>query len=182
MLQHRWSSAKAGTRLPSPLRRAYLAMLERSSREPTEPEDRLHRATYRTARPTEPRAISVIKDKLRTLLNIRVKREAPAMGTKPRMGAKIVLGGMRMGVTSTPPDELWYFFSLQGWREITHPRDRRKYVELPRSSFDQLARCNSHERELRYRQLMMGASRKGSPASAKSPASSALTSTRSSSR
>ena len=77
--------------------------------------------------------LRVIKDKLRTLFNIRVKRETPIIGTKPRMGSKITLGGMRMFVTSTPPDELWYFFSLQGWREITFPRDRRKYVDLPRS-------------------------------------------------
>jgi hypothetical protein len=96
----------------------------------------------------------VLKDKLRTLLNIRAKREAPGMGTKPRMGGKIVLGGMRLYVTSTPPDELWYFFSLQGWREIKYPRDRRKYVDLPRASFELLARCNSSERESRYRQLV----------------------------
>jgi len=101
----------------------------------------------------------VIKDKLRTLLNIRVKRETPTIGTKPRMGSKITLGGMRMFVTSTPPDELWYFFSLQGWREINFPRDRRKYIDLPRASFDLLMRCTSSERETRYRQLVAAATR-----------------------
>lgn len=124
----------------------------------------------------------MIKDKLRTLLNIRVRREAPPVGTKPRMGARIVLAGMRMAVTSTPPDELWYFFSLQGWREATHPRDRRKYVDMPRSSFDLLARCNSRDREVRYRQFVAGASRKGAPRSAGSPAPPAPPSTRSSTR
>ena len=111
----------------------------------------------------------MIKDKLRTLLNIRVKREAPGMGAKPRMGGKIALGGMRMYVTSTPPDDLWYFFSLQGWREINFPRDRRKYVDLPRASFDLLAQCTSSERETRYRQLVTAASRSrphSSPAAA----------------
>ena len=101
----------------------------------------------------------MIKDRLRTLLNIRVKREPPVIGTKPKMGSKITLGGMRMYVTSTPPDELWYFFSLQGWREITFPRDRRKYADLPRASFDLLARCTSSERETRYRQLVASAGR-----------------------
>jgi hypothetical protein len=101
----------------------------------------------------------VIKDKLRTLLNIRVKRESAIIGAKPKMGSKITMGGMRMFVTSTPPDELWYFFSLQGWREISFPRDRRKYIDLPRASFDLLARCSSSERELRYRQLIAAASR-----------------------
>jgi len=101
----------------------------------------------------------VIKDRLRTLLNIRVKREAPPMGTKPRTGSKMTLGGMRMDVTSTPADELWHFFSLQGWREINHPRDRRNYTDLPRASFDVLARCSSSKRELRYRQLVGAAAR-----------------------
>ena len=101
----------------------------------------------------------MIKDKLRTLLKIRVKRETPTMGAKPRMGARITLGSMRMYVTSTPPDELWYFFSLQGWREVSHARDRRKYIDLPRASFDLLARCTSSEREVRYRQLVSVASR-----------------------
>ena len=105
----------------------------------------------------------MIKDKLRTLLKIRVKREMPSMGSKPRMGSKITLGSLRMYVTSTPPDELWYFFSLQGWREVSHLRDRRKYVDLPRASFDLLARCTSSEREVRYRQLVTAASR-GRPA------------------
>ena len=112
----------------------------------------------------------VIKDKLRTLLNIRVKREACSVGAKPRMGSKITLGGMRMYITSTPPDELWYFFSLQGWREINHPRDRRKYVDLPRASFDLLARCTSSERELRYRQLVAAATRSRAAAASGSPA------------
>ena len=82
----------------------------------------------------------MIKDRLRTLLNIRVKRESPVIGAKPT-------------------DQLWYFFSLQGWREITFARDRRKYVDLPRASFDLLARCTSSEREMRYRQLIASASR-----------------------
>lgn len=108
----------------------------------------------------------MIKDKLRTLLNIRVKREIPGIGTKPKMGSKITLGGMRMYITSNPPDELWYFFSLQGWREITFARDRRRYVDLPRASFDLLARSNSSEREQRYRQLIAAAARSRAAAAA----------------
>ena len=57
------------------------------------------------------------------------------IGAKPRMGSKITLSGMRMFVTSTPPDELWYFFSLQGWREVTFARDRRKYVRPAEGQF-----------------------------------------------
>lgn len=101
----------------------------------------------------------MIKDRLRTLLNIRVKREAPPMGTKPRTGSKITMGSLRMDVTAPPADDLWYFFSLQGWREITFTRDRRRYTDLPRASFDFLACCSNGERELRYRQLVTAAAR-----------------------
>ena len=101
----------------------------------------------------------MIKDRLRTLLNIRVKREGATMGAKPRAGSKITLAGMRMQVTESPVDELWYFFSLQGWREIIHPRDRRKYLDLPLVSFELLARCSSGEREVRYRQMIAAAMR-----------------------
>lgn len=124
----------------------------------------------------------MIKDKLRTLLKIRVKRETPSMGTKPRSGGKIALGSIRMFVTSTPPDELWYFFSLQGWREANYPRDRRKYVDLPRSSFDLLARCSSSEREVLYRRLVTAASRSHAGAPSSSPVTSTPSSARSSSR
>lgn len=101
----------------------------------------------------------MIRDRFRTLLNIRVPRESAPIGAKPPMGGKITLGGMRMLVTSTPVDELWHFFSLQGWREVVHSRDRRRYTDLPRVSFDLLARCSSNERAIRYRQLVAMAAR-----------------------
>jgi hypothetical protein len=92
-------------------------------------------------------------------LNIRVKRERASMGTKPRMHSRITLGGMRMLVTSRPDDELWHFFSLQGWREIVHRPDRRRYADLPRISFDLLARSSGSERENRYRQIIASITR-----------------------
>jgi hypothetical protein len=100
----------------------------------------------------------VLRDRIRTLLNIRVKRRNAVMGTKPRLNSKITVGGMRMLVTSTPVDDLWHFFSLQGWREITNRRDRRRYVNLPRVSFGMLAHCSGSEREIRYRQILDAAS------------------------
>lgn len=103
----------------------------------------------------------MIRDTLRTLLHIRAKRESAIMGGKPGMNSKITLAGMRMQVTSTPVDELWYFFSLQGWREILHRHDRRRYLDLPLVSFELLARCGSGEREIRYRQMIAAAARRG---------------------
>lgn len=101
----------------------------------------------------------MIRDRLRTLLHIRVKREGAPMGAKPRTNSKITLAGLRMQVTSTPVDELWHFFSLQGWREIFYRDDRRRYLDLPLVSFERLARCGSGEREVRYRQIIAAATR-----------------------
>jgi hypothetical protein len=103
----------------------------------------------------------VIRDLLRTLLKIRVARGAAAMGAKPEAGSLLILAGMRLLVTSIPVDDLWYFFSRQGWREIDHPRrDRRHYVDLPPASFEWLARADGPEREARYRHLVAVASRR----------------------
>lgn len=101
----------------------------------------------------------MIKDKIRTLLNIRTKREMPPVGPKPRAGRRITLGRHRMLVTSAPPDDLWFFLSLQGWREVAITRDRRRYVDMPRASMDLLARSQGTEREVRYQQLLAQAAR-----------------------
>ncbi len=98
--------------------------------------------------------MQVIRDKIRTLLNIRVQRAPAGLGTKPRIGSRIVLGRLRMIVTCTPPDDLWYFISLLGWREVKVARDRRRYVELPRASFEQLVRAKASQREARYRAVI----------------------------
>ncbi|MGE0798073.1 MAG: hypothetical protein AB7G13_27750 [Lautropia sp.] len=109
----------------------------------------------------------MIKDTLRTLLNIRVERSRIALGPKPAAGSRIALGNIRMFVTAEPADDLWYFFSLQGWRELNYPRDRRRYVDLPRASFGLLSRCAKADREIRYRQLVAGVSRVRSQAMAR---------------
>jgi hypothetical protein len=103
--------------------------------------------------------MQLIRDRLRSWLKIRVRRRDPPAGPKPRVGARIVLGRYRMAITCAPSDELWYFMSLLGWREISFPRDRRRYVDLPRGSFDLLARSAVGQREIRYRQLLLSATR-----------------------
>ena len=103
--------------------------------------------------------MQVIRDKLRSLLNIRVQRSATGLGPKPRTGSRIVLGRLRMIVTCTPPDDLWYFISLLGWREVKITRDRRQYDELPRASFEQLVRATPAHREARYRAVIATADR-----------------------
>ncbi len=101
----------------------------------------------------------VIKDKLRTLLNIRVKRERTAAGPRPRVGRRITLGRIRMIVTSDLPTDLWVYLSLQGWREVPVARDRRQYVDLPRESMEALRTSEGTERENLYRRLLRRAAR-----------------------
>ncbi|MGE0313938.1 MAG: hypothetical protein AB7P21_20195 [Lautropia sp.] len=103
--------------------------------------------------------MQVIRDKIRTLLNIRVQRAAGSLGTRPRTGSRIVLGRLRMIVTCTPSDDLWYFISLLGWREVKVARDRRQYVDLPRASFEQLVRAKPTQREARYRAVIASGDR-----------------------
>ena len=103
----------------------------------------------------------MIKDRIRTLLNIRVRRGTAPVGSKPRAGRRITLGRLRMQVTSPPTDDLWLFLALQGWREVTVARDRRRYVDLPRESLDVLGRSHGTDRETRYQRLLAQANRAG---------------------
>lgn len=103
--------------------------------------------------------MAVIRDTLRSMLNIRVPRSAAGLGPKPRTGSRIVLGRLRMIVTCTPPDDLWYFISLLGWREVKIPRDRRQYIDLPRASFEQLVRAAPAQREGRYQAVIASVDR-----------------------
>ena len=101
----------------------------------------------------------MFRDKLRTLLNIRVERCTPPVNGKPKPGRYVVRGRKRMLVSSPMPDDLWYFLTLLGWREVPVPRDRRRYVDLPSASFELLLRAPSSKREIRYRQLLEQAHR-----------------------
>jgi len=103
--------------------------------------------------------MQAIRDKIRSLLNIRVQRLSSGLGPKPRVGSRIVLGRMRMLVTCVPSDDLWSFISLLGWREIKVARDRRQYVDLPRASFEQLMRARPIQREARYRAVVASVDR-----------------------
>lgn len=96
----------------------------------------------------------MLRNKLRTLLKIRVERQAPPLNGKPRPGGYVVRGRHRMLVSAPMPDDLWYFLSLLGWREAAVARDRRRYADLPSASFELLLRTPATKRELRYRQLL----------------------------
>lgn len=72
-------------------------------------------------------------DSIRTLLNIRQERQRLPAGIRPIVGAKIVMGGVRMTVEPGMSDELWHFLVKAGFREVTYRPDRRRYIDVPRS-------------------------------------------------
>jgi hypothetical protein len=72
-------------------------------------------------------------DPLRNLLNVRVDRARGNRGPKPRLGAKICCGDIRMSVQSGLTEDMWSWLQEQGWREITFRPDRRRYRDVPPS-------------------------------------------------
>jgi hypothetical protein len=79
-----------------------------------------------------------VVDKVRTLLKIRQKRERPPSGIRPTIGAKIVMGSVRMTVEAGMTDELWHFLLQAGFREVTFRPDRRRYRDVPHSRVAEL--------------------------------------------
>ena len=72
-------------------------------------------------------------DGIRTLFHVRVTRVRPERGPKPRLGAKIFLGDVRISVQSGLTDDMWSWLQEQGWREVTYRPDRRRYRDVPPS-------------------------------------------------
>ena len=97
-------------------------------------------------------------DWFRNLLNIRKRRARPREGFKPKVGAKIVLDGLRMIVQAGLSDELWGWLQEAGFREMTYSPDRRSYRELPPSLVTRLYDAPPEE----WQALLMKALREAS--------------------
>lgn len=75
---------------------------------------------------------ATLRDRLRTLLNIRKpRRQLPHRGPKPNAGAKIVNGEYRITVQAGMSHDLWHWLRSQGWAEVTFRPDRRRYRDVP---------------------------------------------------
>ena len=91
--------------------------------------------------------VGPVRDRVRTLLNIRVERDVPGVGTKPAIGSRIFRDDLRMSVQAGMTDGLWRWLVSQGWREITFRPDRRRYRDIPSAYVTQLIDCASEQRE-----------------------------------
>lgn len=75
-----------------------------------------------------------LRDQVRTFLRIRQARKVAPFdprAPKPRIGAMIVRGEIRMMVQAGLTDELWVWLGSQGWREPVVSPDRRHYRDIP---------------------------------------------------
>jgi len=75
--------------------------------------------------------VGPVRDKVRTLLRIRVPRDQPRAGGRPALGARLTCDDVRMVVQSGMSDGLWRWLTAAGWREVTFQPDRRRYREIP---------------------------------------------------
>lgn len=89
-----------------------------------------------------------LRDRMRTLLRIRTERGLPPQTPKPGIGAKICRDDVRMTLQAGVSSGLWQWLLNQGWREITHRPDRRRYLDVPPSYVTRLIDCVPEQRGL----------------------------------
>ncbi|HEU0201951.1 MAG TPA: hypothetical protein VFR86_16160 [Burkholderiaceae bacterium] len=87
-----------------------------------------------------------VRDRLRTLLNIRKSRALPERGPRPHVGARIFRDGVRMTVQAGMTTELWHWLQTLGWREVGHKPDRRHYRDVPSECVAELIDCAPEQR------------------------------------
>ena len=91
--------------------------------------------------------VGPVRDRVRTLLNIRVERGLRSAGLKPGVGARICCDDVRMTVQAGMSDSLWRWLTKLGWREITFRPDRRRYRDIPTAYVTRLVDSTPEERE-----------------------------------
>jgi hypothetical protein len=91
--------------------------------------------------------VGPVRDRVRTLLKIRVERGLRSAGVKPGLGARICCEDVRMTVQAGMSDSLWRFLVNQGWREIIFRPDRRRYRDVPTAYVTRLIDSHPEERE-----------------------------------
>lgn len=70
---------------------------------------------------------------VRRMLGVQRRRAVLRPGPRPRLGARIVFGDVRMTVQAGLTDGAWKWLVDRGWREVTYTGDRRSYRDVPSS-------------------------------------------------
>lgn len=90
---------------------------------------------------------AAMRDRLRTLLNIRKPRGTQRRGPRPSVGSRIYREDVRMTVQAGMTVELWIWLQTQGWREVLFKGDRRRYRDVSTDWAMQLIDCPIDRRE-----------------------------------
>ncbi|MGB4812953.1 MAG: hypothetical protein WBP13_10820 [Methylophilaceae bacterium] len=82
------------------------------------------------------------------------RRRIARAGKVPKMGAHITKGNLVFKITDSISTDLWDWFVLMGWREVSMRTNRRKLVMLPQSTYAEIAKASVAERELIYHKFI----------------------------
>lgn len=110
--------------------------------------------------------VDPVRDRVRTLLRIRVSRDFPPAGARPTLGARLTCDDVRMSVQSGMSDGLWRWLANNGWREVTFRADRRRYRDIPAAYVTQLIDAAPDDRARVLRNAISNASFRPRPAKA----------------
>jgi len=90
---------------------------------------------------------AAVRDRLRTLMNIRKPRKDQRRGPRPSVGSRIYWDDVRMTVQAGMSVELWGWLQTQGWREVMFKGDRRRYRDVSTDMAMQLIDSPPERRE-----------------------------------
>jgi len=90
---------------------------------------------------------AAVRDRLRTLMNIRKPRKDQRRGPRPSVGSRIYWDDVRMTVQAGMTVELWGWLQTQGWREVLFKGDRRRYRDVSTDMAMQLIDSPPERRE-----------------------------------
>lgn len=82
------------------------------------------------------------------------RRRVPRAGAAPKNGAHISKNNLVIKVTDSISTDLWDWFVLMGWREVSMRNNRRKMTMLPQDTYSKIAKADLAEREVIYRELI----------------------------
>jgi hypothetical protein len=95
-----------------------------------------------------------VKNKLRTMLGIRVERQPLPPGPKPQVGSNIVMDKFRIRLKYPVSDEQWDWFTAKGWRTIDMRTNRRRYTCVPDKVLMKMLTAQALEREVLHQRLV----------------------------
>lgn len=82
------------------------------------------------------------------------RRRVARPGKAPKIGAHISRQNMVIKITDSISTDLWEWFVLMGWREVSMRTNRRKMTMLPQSTYATIANVALSEREATYKKLI----------------------------